>query len=246
FYNSAGNQIKSRDATFVAPSHRGKLLSGANLIEIAQIDDSDRPDYLKELQIEVACDVENPLFGERGATRIYGPQKGANAKMIEELERGVISFAYRCREWSGRDLSMVKGAGAAGGIGYALALFLNAKLRSGWRLLFDIANVENRIREADLIITGEGRVDRQSLYGKLLEGVLQLATKYRKRVWVVCGENRLSTQELKSAGVEQLFSISQIEPNKNMAIASAKRFLTIKAQEAAKLLEVELSSKVGL
>lgn len=237
FLDSEGREISSKESRRQGCSSFPNLLSGEDLIKIAHIDDSRVPHHIRELNIEVACDVNNPLYGPNGATHIYGAQKGATDQMIEELELGVRHFAQLSKEWSGVDFSGVCGAGAAGGVGYALALFLKAKLSCGWRLLFDMVNVEQRIKEANLVITGEGRVDRQSLSGKLLDGVLEIASLYNKPVWVVCGNNLLSEQELRSAGVEKLFSISQIELNKERAIANAKNFLSIKSGEVASSLD---------
>jgi glycerate kinase len=201
------------------------FVAGKDLIRICSIDDSFVPDYLRELNIEVACDVNNPLTGNYGSSRVYGPQKGATAEIVEELEKGVVHFSGLAAAHLGVDNSEFPGVGAAGGMGYALKSFLGAQLCSGWRTLFDFLEVEEKISESDIVITGEGRVDGQSLSGKLLDGVLEISLKHQKRVWVICGDNLLSSREVEIAGIEHLFSISQIEPSKDKAIAGAKKFL---------------------
>lgn len=209
------------------------FMTGACLEKIVAIDDSGVPDYLKELNIEVACDVNNPLTGIYGASHVYGPQKGASPKDVKFLERGVVHFATVCNNFFEKDFTELPGAGAAGGMGFALAAFLNAQLLSGWRVLFDFLDVDQQIEEASLVITGEGRVDGQSLSGKLLDGVIEVTTKHRKRLWVICGDNLLTRRELETVGIEKLYSISKLQPSKKKAIANAHRYLEKIALEAA-------------
>jgi len=202
-----------------------EIIKGKDLIEIGGIDDSLVEESVRRLKITVASDVTNPLTGVYGAVRVYGPQKGATQAIVEELERGVESFSKVATKSLGRDYSAITGAGAAGGVGFAFAAFLRAEVRPGWKILFEMLDVEKEISRADLIITGEGRVDGQSLSGKLLDGVCTICTKYGKRLWVICGDNLLTEKELERAGVERLFSISQIEPVKERAIKNARQYL---------------------
>ena len=194
-------------------------MTGAHLVNISGIDDSSVTPYIRNLKIDVACDVNNPLTGAYGATMVYGPQKGANADALELLEEGVLNFSRVTARYFGLDNSEYPGAGAAGGVGFALKTFLGASLQSGWRLIFDYLDIESKIEESDIIITGEGRVDGQSLSGKLFDGVLTMSLKHKKRVWVICGENLLTDRELERIGVEHLFSVSQFEPSKEIGRA---------------------------
>lgn len=229
FLNSEGNSICLSPKCGLPMG----FMTGACLEKIATIDSSGVPDYLKGLNIEVACDVNNPLTGIYGASHVYGPQKGASPQDVKFLERGVVHFAAVCNDYFGKDFSELPGAGAAGGMGFALAAFLNAKLLSGWRVIFDFLDVDNHIKGANLVITGEGRVDGQSLSGKLLDGVLEVTARHKKRLWVLCGDNLLTNRELEIAGVERLFSISQLQPSKDKAIANAKNYLEKISLEAA-------------
>ena len=204
---------------------REDILRGRDMIRIGGVDDSEVLEFIKQIKIVVASDVTNPLTGIYGATRVYGLQKGATAAIVEELESGVINFARVAEKFLGMDYSCRPGAGAAGGVGFALQAFLGAELRPGWRLLFDMLDVEKRIEEADLVITGEGRVDGQSLSGKLMAGVCSICAKHNKRLIVICGDNRLTEKELERAGVEKLFAISQREPVKEKAINNARQYL---------------------
>ena len=202
-----------------------RIIKGKDLIEITGIDDSFVEESVKRLKITVASDVTNPLTGIYGATRVYGPQKGATEEIITELEGGVENFGRVATEFLGKNFSVATGAGAAGGMGFALAAFMGAELKQGWRILFEMLNVEKEIKEADLVVTGEGRVDGQSLSGKLLDGVCTICAKYSKRLWVLCGDNLLTEKELERAGIERLFSISQVEPIKEEAIKNARQYL---------------------
>ena len=170
--------------------------------------------------ITVACDVENPLLGLNGATMVYGPQKGADGEMLERLER-------RMEEWAteaGLD-TVMPGGGAAGGVGAALAR-LGAELVPGWRLFGEMAGLEEKIAEADIVITGEGRFDGQSLDGKLIWGVLSLCKKYKKKPVVVCGQCSLPASVWKKAGVADVYALSEVEPDTARSIAEAGALLS--------------------
>jgi glycerate kinase len=229
FIDSAGETIRGATLGEKVGSREiiewGEIIRGEDLIKITRIDSSLCETSLTDLKITVASDVTNPLTGIYGATRVYGPQKGATQVIVEELEAGVTHFAEVATKFFGRDYSAITGAGAAGGIGFAFASFLGAELRQGWRILFDLLEVEREIERADLVITGEGRVDGQSLSGKLLDGVSTICAKFRKRLWVICGDNLLTEKELERAGVERLFSISEIEPIKERAIKNARQYI---------------------
>jgi glycerate kinase len=128
------------------------------------------------------CDVGNPLLGESGATRIFGPQKGANPDVLATLEESLNHIARLCGEQLGKDYSRVPGAGAAGGLGFGLLAFLQASLESGFSAVARLMNLERRVAEADLVITGEGRLDAQSLHGKAPFEIARLAERHGKPV----------------------------------------------------------------
>ena len=174
----------------------------------------------KDMKITVACDVDNPLLGPNGATMVYGPQKGADAAMLERLERRMERWAAE----AGLDVAL-PGGGAAGGVGAALAK-LGAELRPGWQLFGELAGLEQKIAEADCIITGEGRFDSQSLDGKLIYGVLQLCKKYKKKPIVVCGQCTLPASVWKKAGIADVFALSEIEPDPARSMADAAALLS--------------------
>lgn len=160
---------------------------GANLAKVAKIDTSGLIPEARSAQITVMCDVKNPLCGENGATYVYGPQKGATPEMLKELEAGMQNYRDVILREFGTDPDTIPGAGAAGGIGAALKIFLNAELRSGIEAILDLADFDRLIRDADCVITGEGRIDGQSCEGKAVQGVGLRAKKAGIPGIALCG-----------------------------------------------------------
>jgi glycerate kinase len=174
---------------------------GENLEVIYSIKDSNLLFNPSEIDVHIACDVDNPLYGRRGAAYIYGPQKGAEPDTIRKLDKGLRNFAKIVRKKYGKDISRLPGAGAAGGLGAGAVVFLNAHLRSGIELVMDITGFEEELKTADLILTGEGKIDKQTFQGKVIDGVARLAGKYNIPILAVCGEMELKAQELKKHGI---------------------------------------------
>ncbi len=170
-------------------SQDGEELSegGAALVDLAGIDMSGFRFPVGEIEVEVACDVTNPLCGSTGASAVFGPQKGATPEMVRLLDKALARYAEVIKNDLGKDIVDMPGAGAAGGLGAGLAAFLNAKLRSGIDMVLDAANFDEALSDADLVITGEGRVDEQTAYGKTIGGVLKRAWKAGVPVVAVAG-----------------------------------------------------------
>jgi len=146
-------------------------LTGGALADVARIDMSSRDPRITAADIRVACDVDNPLCGPRGAAAIYSPQKGATPHQVEILDRNLAHLAELVQRDLGKDIREVPGAGAAGGLGAGLIAFFEAAIQPGIQIVIDAVRLAERIADADLIITGEGRIDRQSMMGKVIEGV---------------------------------------------------------------------------
>jgi glycerate 2-kinase len=140
-----------------------------------------------QIRIAAACDVKNPLLGENGATRTFGPQKGATPDELEILERALMRLADTVTRELGCDFRNNPGAGAAGGLGFGLMSFCSGELRPGFDVVADAVELEEKIRSADVVITGEGKLDRQTLEGKAPAGVALLARKFGKRIFAVVG-----------------------------------------------------------
>jgi glycerate kinase len=156
----------------------------------------------------VASDVNNPLCGENGASAVYGPQKNATPEMVKLLDRNLQHYALVVKHIFNKDLSEVPGAGAAGGLGFALIAFLNAELKNGIDIVMDITSMENKIENSDLVITGEGNTDFQTSFGKAPSGVAKLAKKYNKPVIILSGGLGKNYKDLYHIGVTSLFSIA--------------------------------------
>lgn len=146
-------------------------LAGARLADVHAIDASGRDPRLSHVRIDVACDVDNPLCGPGGAAAVYGPQKGATPEQVEILDRNLARFAETIRRDLGCDILNIPGAGAAGGLGAGLIAFFGGRQSRGIELVMEATRLTDRIRGADLVITGEGRLDRQSMMGKVVAGV---------------------------------------------------------------------------
>ena len=185
---------------FLDKNHKELSPIGKNLGEITYIEPP-KSDTLNNIIFELACDVRNPLTGENGASKVYAAQKGANSLMIERLERGMLHFAELVKETFGKDISQIPGTGAAGGLGAGCLVFLNATLKSGIGLVFEYSKAEVHISNADLVISGEGKLDEQSLQGKVVSGLAGLCKKYDKPLIVFCGKLELSEAQLKDSGI---------------------------------------------
>ena len=211
---------------------------GAALGAIRSIEVSGLPPAIKHLDIQVACDVNNPLYGEQGAAYIYGPQKGATPEMVKELDGGLRNFAEVVKAELGTDIQEIPGAGAAGGLGAAFVGFLNAELRSGIELILDTIGLEEKVQQADYVITGEGRMDAQSSMGKAAMGVAGLAQKHGKPVIALAGSVSEEAAELNQLGVTAYFSVLKevIPLEEAMAPDTARRNLRITAEQIFRLI----------
>lgn len=179
---------------------------GGNLVAIATIDDSGVPDAVKETEFTVACDVRNPFSGPQGASYIFSPQKGANPQEVEQLDCGLTNFAAIIAGKYGTDITSMEGAGAAGGLGGACKAFLNATLKRGIEMVLDAINIDDAISDADLVITGEGKVDSQTPSGKTAAGVLGRCQKHGVPC-VAIGGMVAMCDELLHAGFAGIFPI---------------------------------------
>lgn len=182
--------------------HGGGSLSRLSRIDLSAIDPR-----LLDRMIHVACDVTNPLVGERGASRIFGPQKGATEAMIVELDRNLAHFADVIKASLQVDVKPIPGAGAAGGMGAALMAFLNAELRSGIEIVTEALKLEEQIHDCSLVVTGEGRIDSQSIHGKVPVGIARVAKKYRKPVIGIAGSLTHDVGVVHHYGIDAVFSV---------------------------------------
>ena len=170
----------------------------------------------------VMCDVQNPLTGEKGATYVYGPQKGANEEKLIRLEKGMRNYRACIIEETGEDPDLLKGSGAAGGMGAALMVFLKAEQKSGINALLDMYGFDEALKSSDLVITGEGRADRQSAYGKVLSGIGRVAWKRGVPVIAVCGSLGEGYEELHEIGITSFYSTMKENMSLEYALSHAE------------------------
>lgn len=180
---------------------------GGEIMEkVAEIDSTGAMKELSECEFLIACDVDNPFYGPRGAAHVYGPQKGADAEMVEDLDLGLKILASTLKEKLGKDISELAGAGAAGGLGGGFVAFLNGKLEPGIDIVLKEVNMAKEIQGADFVITGEGRIDFQSVMGKAPTGVSKLCKSHNIPVIAIAGCVADDADATHEYGIDALFS----------------------------------------
>lgn len=200
---------------------------GKNLTEVQSIDSSKVNQTIKHATFRVACDVSNPLFGSTGAAQVYAAQKGASKEEIITLDKGLENFAKMLQEKYKIDPQNIRGAGAAGGLGAATAVFLDAQLISGIELIKEVAQFDEAIENADWIITGEGTLDGQTLSGKTIAGVLSSAKINTIKVAALCGKVNLSKEEASLLHLDYVAAVSENSNNIEDAMANAYENLVL-------------------
>lgn len=192
---------------FFAGDGRELPVQGGRYLEMIEAIDCRGLDRrLHGVELWVACDVKNPLVGPEGATRVYGPQKGATPEMVETLERGMAHYADLLQRSFNQDIPSVPGSGAAGGLGAGLMAYAGAKLKPGIELIADACQFEEELREADLLITGEGRTDGQTAYGKVPVGLAQIAQRHGVPVVCLSGGLGPGYEVIYQHGIDAAFS----------------------------------------
>ena len=183
---------------------------GGSMIRVASIDTSSLHPALSEAEFIVACDVTAPLYGPEGAAYVFAPQKGADASMVETLDQGLRHFASVSSDVLGYDYATLQGSGAAGGLGYAFRQFLGARLERGVEMVLDAIHFDEIITGSDLVITGEGRVDSQTLTGKTPYGVAQRAIRQGIPVVAIGGSVAIDQQQAQLAGFKDVLQVTPV------------------------------------
>ena len=194
---------------------------GAALATVAHVDVSTLPPEFAEVRILVASDVDNPLTGANGAAAVYGPQKGASPTQVGKLDAALAHWAEVVAAATGADHANDPGAGAAGGVGFAAVAVLGATLRPGIDVVLDLIELRTQLHGADLVITGEGSLDAQSLAGKAPVGVADAARAAGVPTIVICGRNLLSMEELNRAGISAAYALTDIETDIERCVSEA-------------------------
>lgn len=195
---------------------------GAALTNLTKIDISNLDVRLNNVEIEVACDVTNPLCGEIGTSVIFGPQKGATSDMILILDKALSHYAEMLNKQLGKDVKDIPGSGAAGGLGAGLLAFTKAKLERGVDIVINYTNLKNSIQKADFVFTGEGSIDKQTQYGKTISGVAKIAKVENKKIIAIAGCVSKEADTLYDLGVGAIFSIMPKPMSLEQALKTGK------------------------
>jgi len=199
--------MRALGARFTSDDGRPLPEGGAALAQLKLIDLAGLDVRLRETEIVVACDVDNPLCGPRGASAVFGPQKGASPQVVAELDAALAHFAVCASAATGLDVAEQPGAGAAGGLGAALLFFTAAKLRPGVDIVLDAVGFATLVEGADFVITGEGRTDFQTVFGKAPVGVAKLAKRFKVPVFCLSGSIGDGANEVLAQGIDAVISI---------------------------------------
>lgn len=211
---------------------------GGELGKLHSIDLSGFDHRLKTVSVEVACDVNNPLCGEKGASNVFGPQKGATKEMIDILDSNLNHYAAIIKEQVGKDVLNVEGAGAAGGLGAGLMAFLNGNLKKGIEMVIEYSGLEEAIQKADMVWTGEGSIDFQTQYGKTPLGVATVAKKYNKPVIAFAGRVGDDIDVLYEKGIDSIFGIMKGVISIEEALEKGKENIEKTAENVIRLMNL--------
>ncbi|EMB4650676.1 TPA: glycerate kinase [Klebsiella aerogenes] len=211
---------------------------GGALETLARIDLSELDPRLADCRIDVACDVTNPLTGPQGASAVFGPQKGATAAMIERLDRGLQHFAQIIDRDLDIDVLNLEGGGAAGGMGAALYAFCGANLRPGIEIVTDALGLAELVADADLVITGEGRIDSQTIHGKVPVGVAKVAKRFNVPVIGIAGSLTADVGVVHQHGLDAVFSVLYSVCTLDEALANSAANVRMTARNVAAVLQM--------
>lgn len=215
---------------------------GGELSKLASIDTSKLDPRLAEVEIIIASDVSNPLCGPTGASAVYGPQKGATPELVELLDKNLAHYAQVIKEQLGKDIINVPGAGAAGGASVALMLFAGATIQPGIQVVLDVAEIDKELEDADLVVTGEGRIDGQSVFGKVPVGVAGRAQKFNVPVLAIVGSIGDGAEAVYDHGVDSIINTQNKPMSLQEAMENAGALLENAAERAARTIRIGMEA----
>ncbi|HEY9048199.1 MAG TPA: glycerate kinase, partial [Ohtaekwangia sp.] len=207
-------------------SSADKLLEpvGRNLSSIHRIDATQLHPRIADVHMTIFCDVDNPLHGPQGAANIFAPQKGADSAMVALLDDGLQHYQSILERTFDKPVNF-PGAGAGGGLPASLKAFTNLTVRPGMDFIIEYTRLEEQVHQADVIITGEGKVDEQTLSGKVVSGVAQLARRYNKPLIVIAGKCELSPEQVTKLGIQKVITLINTSLTEDYAIKNASSLL---------------------
>jgi len=238
--NDAGlGMLRSLEFRFL-DNTGSEILFAKDLDKVVTIDKSKVLKELKGCHFRVACDVNNPLCGLNGATFVYGKQKGADENMMIDLDSKLHYFADMVENESTKKLQNIPGAGAAGGLGFGFLAFLNASLESGIKIILDQVDLKGKIKNADYVITGEGKIDKQSSMGKVLSGIAQVCKEQKVPCIAIAGNCSEANESLHEGGISAYFSIANAPMTLEVAMQEdvALELIRKKAEQIFRLIKI--------
>lgn len=209
---------------------------------LAKITTENVLEELEECSFNIACDVTNPLCGDLGCSAVYGPQKGATTEMVKDMDKWLASYAKVTKEKFSHADPNAAGSGAAGGLGFAFLAYLDGKLKPGIELILEKTGLEEHIKDADIVVTGEGRLDFQTAMGKAPIGVAKLAKKYQKPVLAFAGSVTKDADECNRQGIDAFFPILRriCTLDEAMEKENAEQNLADTAEQAFRVLKIKI------
>ncbi len=222
---------------FINKSNEKFVPTGDTLCDIAKIDISNINPKLKNVNITVMCDIDNPLYGKNGAAHIFGPQKGANEATVELLDKNLIHFAQVVESELAIDIKDLMGGGAAGGMGAGVFALLGGELRMGIETVLDVVGFDELIKDADLVISGEGRIDGQSARGKVVAGIAKRTSAKNVPLIAIVGDVGNGFEQLYNMGLTAIFSINRVAVEFPKAKLRAKADLESVCSDIFRLLK---------
>ncbi|EIZ9126604.1 glycerate kinase [Cronobacter sakazakii] len=233
--DGGAGMMQALGARFLDGEGRELAPGGAALTRLERLDLSALDPRLAQVSVTAACDVDNPLCGEKGASAVFGPQKGATPAMVTELDAALRRFGEQLEAATGKAIISAPGAGAAGGMGAALLGMLSAELRPGIEIVIESLGLAQAVRDADLVITGEGRLDSQSIHGKTPVGVARVAKQFQRPVVAIAGSLTPDYQIVHEHGIDAAFSVIDRIVTLQEALDDAERNLRVTARNVAAL-----------
>lgn len=232
--------VKALGAKFLDEAEKDIGFGGGRLNKLKKIDLSELDTRLSEVEIEIASDVNNPLCGENGASNVFGPQKGATEDMIKVLDQNLKHYADVIQEQCHKDVVNMPGAGAAGGLGAGLVAFLDGKLEKGIELVIKYSGLEEKVKNCDLVFTGEGSIDFQTKFGKTPIGVAGVAKKYGKPVIALAGKVGDNIDDLYEGGIDSIFGIMRGSTSLEEALKDGRENVEKASENIMRLINLNI------
>lgn len=225
-------------AVFTREDGSSFVPTGATLSQVESVDCTPVKEALQGVELTVMCDIDNPLFGKTGAAYVFAPQKGANDAMVERLDAGLRHLGQVVSQCLGEDVSQLPGAGAAGGLGFGMAAFCRAKLKMGIDVVLDTVGFDELLQTADLVFTGEGKIDFQSIRGKVVSGVSGRCKKFQVPVIAVVGQIGPGFEPMYEEGLTAVFSINRAAEPFSESRYHAAENLSLAMENIARTLSI--------